>query len=446
MEPIIVSAVFEPNPAGAGGEVVLRVIAMDAEPHPAGQIVQSGEFRVQVGGVWYPLTYDPAERCYRALLPTGATSADQPGGYFNAMVEAVNDGGKTVSIDGHALPSLRLVVKDLTAPELVLTSPPEGYLTTHAPQIMVEITDNASGVEPATVAATAEGGALPVETAEIPGGYRATVSPTWDDGPHRVVISATDRDGNTGRLTLHYTVDTVPPELCVWDHRLVVDTETVTIRGTAQDSAGAAVTVSAGKWSTDTTPAADGSWRAAVPLAVGVNEIAVKAWDGAGLTTAWTGTVVSLITDRTTVDLTLAKDLLRRIPAGTATAEELERYNRGELRGSYDFADLNRVGAAVALLTPVLRAQGYLVDTAPRTDWAAGDVQTETPMGRYLADVRQIAEARQTLRPVTLPETMGALTLAGANRIELALVAADEVTPVLKRSYIYAGEAMAGEF
>lgn len=45
MEPIIVSAVFEPNPAGAGGEVVLRVIAMDVEPHPAGQIVQSGEFR-----------------------------------------------------------------------------------------------------------------------------------------------------------------------------------------------------------------------------------------------------------------------------------------------------------------------------------------------------------------------------------------------------------------
>lgn len=404
------------------------------------------QVRVQVGGVWYPLTYDPAERCYRALLPTGATSADQPEGYFNAMVEAVNDGGKTVSIDGHALPSLRLVVKDLTAPELVLTSPPEGYLTTHAPQIMVEITDNASGVDPATVAATAEGGALPVETVEIPGGYRATVSPTWDDGPHRVVISATDRDGNTGRLTLHYTVDTVPPELCVWDHRLVVDTETVTIRGTAQDSAGAAVTVSAGKWSTDTTPAADGSWRAAVPLAVGVNEIAVKAWDGAGLTTAWTGTVVRLITDRTMVDLTLAKDLLRRIPAGTATAEELERYNRGELRGSYDFADLNRVGAAVALLTPVLRAQGYLVDTAPRTDWAAGDVQTETPMRRYLADVRQIAEARQTLRPVALPETMGALTLAGANSIELALVAADEVTPVLKRSYIYAGEAMAGEF
>lgn len=404
------------------------------------------QVRVQVGGVWYPLTYDPAERCYRAALPTGATSADQPGGYFNATVEASNEGGKTVSIDGHALPSLRLVVKDLTAPELVLASPPEGYLTTHTPQIVVEITDNASGVDPATVTATAEGGALPVETAEIPGGCRATVFPTWEDGPHRVEFSATDRDGNTGRLTLHYTVDTVPPVLRVWDHRLVVDTETVLIRGTAQDSAGAAVTVSAGDWSMDAAPAADGSWRAAVPLAVGVNEIAVNARDGAGLTTAWTGTVIRLITDRTMVDLTQAKDLLRRIPAGAATAEELERYNRGELRGTYDFADLNRVGAAVALLTPALRAQGYLVDTAPRTDWTAGDAQTETPMRRYLADVRQIAGARQTLRPVALPETMGALTLAGANSIELALVAADEVTPVLKKSYIYAGEAMAGEF
>lgn len=326
------------------------------------------QVRVQVGGVWYPLTYDSVERCYWVSFPAGDTSADQPGGYFNAVVEASNDGGKTVSIDGHALPSLRLVVKDLTAPELVLASPPEGYLTTHTPQIVVEITDNASGVDPATVTATAEGGTLPVETAEIPGGYRATVSPTWEDGPHRVEFSATDRDGNTGRLTLHYTVDTMPPVLRVWDHRLVVDTETVLIRGTAQDSAGAAVMVSTGDWSTDTTTAADGAWRAAVPLAVGVNEITVKARGGAGLTTAWTGTVIRLITDRTSGDLAQAKDLLRRIPAGEATPEELERYNRGELRGCYDFTDLNRVNSAVELVHDSLKAQGYLLDVQTVSD------------------------------------------------------------------------------
>ena len=49
MEPIIVSAGFEPNPAGAGSEVVLRVIAMAAEPHPAGQSGQSGEGRAGEG-------------------------------------------------------------------------------------------------------------------------------------------------------------------------------------------------------------------------------------------------------------------------------------------------------------------------------------------------------------------------------------------------------------
>ena len=126
--------------------------------------------------------------------------------------------------------------------------------------------------------------------------------------------------------------------------------------------------VFAGDWSTDITTAADGSWRAAVPLAVGVNEITVKARDGAGLTTAWTGTAIRLITDRTSADLAQAKDLLRRISAGEATAEELERYNRGELRGTYDFADLNRVNSAVELVHDSLKVQGYLLDVQAGSD------------------------------------------------------------------------------
>lgn len=45
MEPIIISAVFEPNPAGEGGVTLLRVVALDAETSPAGVVHQSGEFR-----------------------------------------------------------------------------------------------------------------------------------------------------------------------------------------------------------------------------------------------------------------------------------------------------------------------------------------------------------------------------------------------------------------
>lgn len=45
MEPIIVTAQFDPNPAGEGGVTLLRVVALDAETSPAGVVHQSGEFR-----------------------------------------------------------------------------------------------------------------------------------------------------------------------------------------------------------------------------------------------------------------------------------------------------------------------------------------------------------------------------------------------------------------
>lgn len=45
MEPIIVTAQFEPNPAGAGSTTLLRVVALDAETSPATAVYQSDEFR-----------------------------------------------------------------------------------------------------------------------------------------------------------------------------------------------------------------------------------------------------------------------------------------------------------------------------------------------------------------------------------------------------------------
>lgn len=45
MEPIIVTAQFDPNPAGEGDVTLLRVVALDAETSPAGVVHQSGEFR-----------------------------------------------------------------------------------------------------------------------------------------------------------------------------------------------------------------------------------------------------------------------------------------------------------------------------------------------------------------------------------------------------------------
>ena len=45
MEPIIITAWFEPNPAGAGSTTLLRVVALDVTPDPSTQVYQSGECR-----------------------------------------------------------------------------------------------------------------------------------------------------------------------------------------------------------------------------------------------------------------------------------------------------------------------------------------------------------------------------------------------------------------
>ena len=323
------------------------------------------QVRAQVNGVWYTLTYDGAQKCYVATIPAGETSADQPGGYYNVTVEAANDAGETVSIDGEALASLRLVVKDLTAPTLTLVSPAQGYVTTQTPEIVVDLTDDSSGVDPATLSVTTDGAPeAGVSTSEIDGGYRVTVSPNWADGVHTVELSVSDQDGNTGTLALLYTVDTTPPVLAVWPHRLVVNADTVALRGMAADSAGAAVTVSTGAWSSTTAPAADGSWRVSVPLEIGVNSITVTATDGAGLTTSWTGTVVRLITDRAQADLDAVRAILARLNAGTASAADLAAINSPTQRGAYNYTDLNRVSAAEDMVYQSLIGQGISVDYA----------------------------------------------------------------------------------
>lgn len=84
------------------------------------------------------------------------------------------------------------------------------------------------------------------------------------------------------------------------------------------------------------------------------------------------------------------------------------------------------------------------IDEGP---WAEANIPTESQMVQYLDNVANLLSARLVqAQHVTLPESMASLTLAGANNIEWALVCVDAVTPVVRKSYIYSGEAMAGEF
>ena len=310
------------------------------------------------------------------------------------------------------------------------------------------MTDDSSGVNLETLAVSIDGESESnVNTSAITGGYRATISPTLEDGLHTVEISVQDQDENIGVLSLIYTVDTIPPKLAVWDHRLVIDDPTVLIQGTTQDSAGASVAVSAGSWIENTGPAADGTWMAFVPLEIGTNTITVTATDGAGLTTSWSGTVVRMITDRSQTDLDKLRSILNDLASGAESTEDWADINNPTQRGGYNYTDLNRVGAAAKLLTESLNGQGYNVVTSPKTNWAELDTPTESTMGVYLKNVETIFKARLVQeQDVILPDSISGLMLAGANNIEWALVCVDAVTPVVRKSYVYSGEAFAGEF
>ena len=80
------------------------------------------------------------------------------------------------------------------------------------------------------------------------------------------------------------------------------------------------------------------------------------------------------------------------------------------------------------------------------SDFDEADAPAEFILQRHLKNVSSILGARPVNTSVTLPLTMDNLSIRDANSLEQALVAVDEVTPIIRKSFIYAGEAMAGEF
>ena len=92
--------------------------------------------RAKLGDTWVTLAYNPATDRYEGALTPSETSIHQPGGYYAVEVDVSNDTGQKASISGVQLPSLRLVVRETTAPALRLVSPAPGYLTTQTPTII----------------------------------------------------------------------------------------------------------------------------------------------------------------------------------------------------------------------------------------------------------------------------------------------------------------------
>lgn len=262
--------------------------------------------RANVNGNWYNLTYNDSNGAWEATITApGATSFNQPGGYYNVQVEATNTAGTQVSADGSTIPGLQFVVKETVAPVITIISPASGaYVTNNLQPVVFTITDESggSGVDLDSVVVKLDGvtaQASTITNVPITNGYSFTYTPDapMDDGAHTVTVDATDNDGNAAtQQETTFTVDTIAPALNVTSpaNGSITNTATAVVTGTTNDAISSPVTVSILLNGTDqgaVTVESNGSFSKTITLAEGSNTIAVTSTDQAGKSTTVTITV-----------------------------------------------------------------------------------------------------------------------------------------------------------
>ena len=121
----------------------------------------------------------------------------------------------------------------------------------------------------------------------------------------------------------------------------------------------------------------------------------------------------------------------------------------GTARGTYSFADLNRVETAVKELSEAAKELSVHFMPSVKTDWAypgtfsADTWPTQSQMLRYLDNVKQLCQKVGVT--AKLPSSMENLNWKGANQIEEALSAVNDKIENVIQGFQYSGEIFAGE-
>lgn len=265
--------------------------------------------QVIINGATTTLSYNSQTGKYEATItaPSKSSYNVNDGHYYPVTVKATDEAGNVTTktdTDSTLGASLKLKVKEKTAPVITITSPTAGsYITNNKPTIKWKVTDADSGVNPATIGITIDSGSKvtgdSITKTAVTGGYECSYTPTsaLTDGSHTIKIDATDYDGNAAaQKTVTFKVDTVPPTLSVSvpTDKLVTNKTAVTVKGTTNDATSSPVTVTI-KLNSGTAAAvtigADGSFSKDLTLSVGSNTITITAKDAAGKTTTVTRTV-----------------------------------------------------------------------------------------------------------------------------------------------------------
>lgn len=265
--------------------------------------------KVTVNGTTVTATKGEGDTYTATLAAPNVTSYNvNDGHYYPITVVATNSAGTSTTVTDSTDvigQSLRLRVKETTAPTITISSPTSNqYFGTASPTITFTVTDAANGsgvaisglkikVDSVTYGNTSSG----VTVSTVSNGYSVTCVPSAiGDGEHTLVIEVSDNDGNPATASVDFITDTVAPTLNVTNpatNGMSVPNANLTVTGTTSDSTSGVPTIKIKLNGTDqgNITVSNGSFSKGVILTNGQNSIVVTATDKVGKVTTITRTI-----------------------------------------------------------------------------------------------------------------------------------------------------------
>lgn len=156
----------------------------------------------------------------------------------------------------------------------------------------------------------------------------------------------------------------------------------------------------------------------------------------------------TLVTDRTEADYKQWEHLRDKGFLNMTDTERAE-WLAGNMKGSYNKGDLNRVGEALNYLRDRLTAAGYITyqtNFTAKTNWTVASIPTADDLTYYLKCVSNVREAMtQFANTPPAPTDTGALSIEEANNIEKILIDVETLINNMRDARFYCGDVFAGE-
>ena len=153
---------------------------------------------------------------------------------------------------------------------------------------------------------------------------------------------------------------------------------------------------------------------------------------------------MNLITDRTAADVERYLTLRNKGFENLTAAEKSEWLSN--MKGAYNYTDLNRVEDAVQYLAGRLKERGYSADVSARKTWTMTSLPTLSDMNTYLNNIKVIRNAFATLSTTPqAPATIKGFTYKEANAIEQIIFDVNKLLENLMSVWFFSGDIYSGE-